>query len=635
MPILSVKGFKDTMNTLTPYERGVDDPTFFETMSASYGFVRDEERSTSAFYNNQAYFDRRNEVKRLVSDGMDLRDYVDDQGNFDYDSFAEQTGLVKTDREIFEERNQMLTERRARSQQVMDRGSGFAQFLGMAGSYMADPINIATVPFGGVGVGAKSLSILGKTLVGARNMSAVAVATELAIQPQVMDYKHSIDSPYGVDDAIRVIGTSAIAGGVLGGFFGGLSGYLGKVAEKAQMELIKQNPYFLYDLHYTRAPYVYNPAQTKAKPEVLPDNQAQIDFLKGRIDVERTTLKGEAIKYILNATDSPAYLDATKNIKNKVAYEKKLENDPKALGNFIYKAHEKYRKLVAQRVKETEKAKPNQAKLDELRTKIEDQWKMIEFFEDFKRVKIELSDLDNIITGGGKKAVTTPIIQSTKRADSFKTDGSYNVTLSDGVVYQIYRDTDQFSSPTWFIDSASLDRLGVPNNSPLRTGGAGSNKKEVLDALSSLIKENAKKTAKVEPEKINMTFMNERLSAQRNEFLDIHTTPAKEAVYVLERLAENLRLQKGFRAEDIPARIYSEYLSGNIKTVKEANEQAIKALDAEIEASTDVARQLEIEEVKSLLLRNRGKKGFIDVGIKNVEKDQAILRNNQEIAEAF
>lgn len=540
MPILSAKGFKDTMNTLTPYERGVDDPTFFETMSASYGFVRDEERSTSAFYNNQAYFNRRNEVKRLVSDGMDLRDYIDDQGDFNYDSFAEQTGLVKTDREIFEERNQMLAERRARSQQVMDRGSGFAQFLGMAGSYMADPINIATVPFGGVGVGAKSLGILGKTLVGARNMSAVAVATELAIQPQVMDYKHSIDSPYGVDDAIRVIGTSAIAGGVLGGFFGGLSGYLGKVAEKAQMELLKQNPYFLYSLHYTRAPYVYNPPKTKAKPEVVPDNQAQIDFLKERIGVERTQLESNVIVATVKLADSPAYIDATKSVKHTVKYLQNLESNPKALGNFIEKAEEKYRKLVAQRVKEGDKAKPSKAKLDELRTKIEDQYNMLEILKDIRKNKIELSDLDNIITGGGKK-----------------------------------------------------------------------------------------------PEKINMTFMNERLSAQRNEFLDLHTTPAKEAVYVLERLAENLRLQKGFRAEDIPARIYSEYLSGNIRTIKEANEQAIKALDAEIEASTDVARQLEIEEVKSLLLRNRGKKGFIDVGIRNVEKDQVILRNNQEIAEAF
>jgi hypothetical protein len=56
----------------------------------------------------------------------------------------------------------------------MARGSGFAQFLGMTGGYMTDQVNVASLPFGGVGTAVKGMSVLSRALIGARNASAVA-----------------------------------------------------------------------------------------------------------------------------------------------------------------------------------------------------------------------------------------------------------------------------------------------------------------------------------------------------------------------------------------------------------------------------------------------------------------------------
>ncbi len=74
MPLLSERGYRETLLSLRPIDYDApDDPTFYETMQASYGFVRDEERSNSSEFNNQAYFDRRNTVRQLIKDGMDLK----------------------------------------------------------------------------------------------------------------------------------------------------------------------------------------------------------------------------------------------------------------------------------------------------------------------------------------------------------------------------------------------------------------------------------------------------------------------------------------------------------------------------------------------------------------------------------
>ena len=181
--------------------------------------------------NNEGYAIRREQMKKLREEGFDVSKYIDDTGAVNYDNLSSATGLVKSDLQIFTERNELLEKRRNESEDVMARGSGFAQFLGMTSGYMTDPVNVASLPFGGVGTAVKGMSVLSRALIGARNASAVAIASEAAIQPLVYKHKHDIGSPYEVSDAIQAIAFTAIGAGVLGGAAGGISGYLAKTAE--------------------------------------------------------------------------------------------------------------------------------------------------------------------------------------------------------------------------------------------------------------------------------------------------------------------------------------------------------------------------------------------------------------------
>ena len=80
--------------------------------------------------NNEGYAIRRDKMRQLKEEGFDVTPYIDDTGAVNYDHLSEMTGLVKSDLQIFEERNELLAKRRNESQDVMARGNGFAQFLG-------------------------------------------------------------------------------------------------------------------------------------------------------------------------------------------------------------------------------------------------------------------------------------------------------------------------------------------------------------------------------------------------------------------------------------------------------------------------------------------------------------------------
>jgi DNA repair protein RadC len=75
------------------------------------------------------------------------------------------------------------------------------------------------------------------------------------------------------------------------------------------------------------------------------------------------------------------------------------------------------------------------------------------------------------------KAVETgePAVQ---RADTFSSDGAYDVALPTGEVVQIFRDTGQFANPLWHL---------VDDNSSLSTQGIGSTQAEALAGLPDRI----------------------------------------------------------------------------------------------------------------------------------------------------
>ena len=232
MAILSNQDQRDYYQNMRGPQEAQEDPTFFETMGSAFDFVIDEELSVSSLLNRQGYDDRNEQIFKMTNEGFDLKPYTDVTGEIDYDRISDDTGLVKNNLELYNERTEILRKRREENQDVVERGNGIAQFIGSMGGYMLDPINVATM---GVGVGTayKGMSTLSRALMTGRNTAAIAVASESAIQPLVYKHKHDIGSPYEFNDALMAIGTTAIGAGLLGGAMGGVAGYFTRLSEDA------------------------------------------------------------------------------------------------------------------------------------------------------------------------------------------------------------------------------------------------------------------------------------------------------------------------------------------------------------------------------------------------------------------
>ena len=487
-------------------------------MQASYGFVRDEERSNSSEFNNQAYFDRRNTVRQLIKDGMDLNSYTNRYGAFNYDKLAEDTGLIKSNREIFEERNKMLAERRERNQDVMERGNGFAQFLGMAGSYMLDPINIASLPFGGVGAGAKGLSVLGRTMVGARNMAGVSLASEMAIQPLVYSHKNDIDSPYTVEDSLRVIGITALTAGVLGGGVQGVAGYLAKSAEKAAKYLSVREGI------YTKPPMKWQPSIIEGKAASIPTAK--------NIEIVRTKLFNE----------QTSKLTATAGERLTVPERKKLKGELRSLERRLELDLNKISKRLAKETKAAKKTKDKKA----LKAKANAERKA-------------LRDKYN------------PLIKRTQQ--------------------QINKDAEALAA------QSQLERIKqgqVPK----------------LDA---------------------------KVQKELDDWIQQNSTPETQSVYAIEKIAENLRLQKGFRAEEVALEAFEGFANGTVKSIDEARQIAIQSLRDKLKTlDADGSSAKEVDTlINKLEATDDAEAVFNDLFKANIEKDLRILENNEAVREAI
>ena len=237
MTFLSTRDQRETLQTLQPATSFMqEEPSFSEVFQASLGLAIDEEMSFSSLLNREGFDQRKKQVSELVGSGqLNIEQYTTAFGQVDYNAIAENEKnlKLKSDKEIFLERNEMLAQRRHYAQDVMERGSGLAQFLGMANAFILDPVNILTIPIATSTTALKSLTTIGKALTVAKNEAALAATTELAIQPLVYQHKHSIGSPFEVSDAISNIVIASTGAGLIGGVTGGISGYFSKIREKA------------------------------------------------------------------------------------------------------------------------------------------------------------------------------------------------------------------------------------------------------------------------------------------------------------------------------------------------------------------------------------------------------------------
>ena len=151
MPFLGDRGERSFRQAVTPIEL-YEESEFFETLGAAFQLTVDEELSVSAMRNREMFEERNQNVKSLINDGViDRERYTDPRGRFDYDRLSNDlestdfSGLVKSSAALREERNEMLRIRRERNEKVIERGSGLAQFLGMGGGLLLDPVNLASV----------------------------------------------------------------------------------------------------------------------------------------------------------------------------------------------------------------------------------------------------------------------------------------------------------------------------------------------------------------------------------------------------------------------------------------------------------------------------------------------------------
>ena len=265
MAILSNQDQRDYYQNLRGPQEFREDPTFFETMGSAFNFVMDEELSVSSLLNRQGYDDRNEQIFKMSNKGFDLKPYTDITGEIDYDRISEETGLIRTNRELYDERTEILRKRREENQDVVERGNGIAQFIGSMGGYMLDPINVATMSIG-VGTAYKGMSTLSRALMTGRNTAAIAVASESAIQPLVYKHKHDIGSPYEFNDALMAIGTTAIGAGILGGAMGGIAGYFTRLSEDAS-KFVSFKPIDKVDVEVKLTPIDEVDVEVKLTPE--------------------------------------------------------------------------------------------------------------------------------------------------------------------------------------------------------------------------------------------------------------------------------------------------------------------------------------------------------------------------------
>jgi len=509
MPLLSNKDYRNLMNQTGAMDFSPS-PTFGETLGAAFRFTRDEGLSTSSLMNNEGYAIRREQMKKLREEGFDVSKYIDDTGAVNYDNLSSATGLVKSDLQIFTERNELLEKRRNESEDVMARGSGFAQFLGMTSGYMTDQVNVATLPFGGVGTAVKGMSVLSRALIGARNASAVAIASEAAIQPLVYKHKHDIGSPYEVSDAIQAIAFTAIGAGVLGGAAGGISGYLAKTAESTAPVFAPVFP---------QAPLAYKSPMIAGRPA-----GAQTFENIGKF-------KEELIKEAKAKLIGPAGQKLTRG------EEKKLRGELRSLEFDLAKAKKPPTKVEAQK--------------------------------------------------GESARVTKQKVQRGK----IKGDAARAKTLEANIA---------------------------------RT-------QKLLDD-SQAAREYAKSLTR-----LDQGILPPELQQQLDDYINIPSTPETQAVFVLAKMAESMRLRKGFRASELALESYAKYSNKLINSLDEAKDVAVKAIDDEI-AKTDVTNTAKIDDLNSV--RNRltdqdaiDRDGldsiFEDLFQKNIDRDVAMLRADE------
>jgi hypothetical protein len=333
---------------------------FGETYSARYGLIKDEAWSVSNLFNNEGFYERVDKVTNIINkNGVDYKQYQKN-GYFDYNKFALETGLVKTDAELFKEKTDKLALLREQRQEIIDRGSYWGDIAGSFTGYASDPLIIGTLPFGMVSGTVKGASILSNMARGFATQAAVGLATEVPIQLSVYDYKKQIQSPYSKEEAYTAIASATLFSGLFGGGANGISGYLARrkeLAQKAALQFKTFKPIFNDEFTPTVRGIESYRQQQLAKAETA-DIKALTDIAATRLTPKAVRALEAEKKYLTNEQKKELGKLAVK--KKKTTAEKKKVADIKG----------KYRKkiqVVQKKIDDAKEARAAQTKLENIK----------------------------------------------------------------------------------------------------------------------------------------------------------------------------------------------------------------------------------------------------------------------------
>ena len=333
---------------------------FGETYSARYGLIKDEAWSVSSLFNNEGFYERADQVETIINtSGKDYSQYQKN-GRFDYNRFALDTGLVKTDEQLFTEKVDKLARLREQRQEIIDRGSYWGDIAGSFTGYASDPLIIGTLPFGMVSGTVKGASILSNMARGFATQAAVGFATEVPIQLSVYDYKKQIQSPYSKQEAYTAIASATLFSGLFGGGANGISGYLARRKELAQQAAIQFKtfkPIFNDEFTPTVRGIESYKQQQLAKAETAE--------IKALTDLAATRLTPKALR-ALEAEQKYLINEQKKELGKLAVKKKKTTAEQKKVAEIKGKYRKKLQ-AVQNKIDDAKEARAAQTKLENIR----------------------------------------------------------------------------------------------------------------------------------------------------------------------------------------------------------------------------------------------------------------------------
>ena len=333
---------------------------FGETYSARYGLIKDEAWSVSSLFNNEGFYERADQVENIINtSGEDYSQYQKN-GRFDYNRFALDTGLVKTDEELFTQKVDKLARLREQKQEIIDRGSYWGDIAGSFAGYASDPLIIGTLPFGMVSGTVKGASILSNMARGFATQAAVGFATEVPIQLSVYDYKKQIQSPYSKQEAYTAIASATLFSGLFGGGANGISGYLARrkeLAQKAAIQFKTFKPIFNDEFTPTVRGIESYKQQQLAKAETAE--------IKALTDLAATRLTPKAVR-ALEAEQKYLINEQRKELGKLTVKKKKTTAEKKKVAEIKGK-YRKQLQAVQKKINDAKEARAAQTKLENIK----------------------------------------------------------------------------------------------------------------------------------------------------------------------------------------------------------------------------------------------------------------------------